>query len=107
MSVQKTYSGSCEISIDKAPAFATTKPKSWSLRPFPFRDPISQRSVPCEQRGSALQELGSPAVYITDKFREVVHRFDSLPSAADILGWIEFTAMQCPECHPPEWPPLD
>jgi hypothetical protein len=60
-----------------------------------------------DDRGNALRELGAPAVYITDKFREVVHRFDSLVSASDILGWVEFTAMQCPECHPPEWPPVE
>jgi hypothetical protein len=60
-----------------------------------------------DDRSNALRELGAPAVYITDKFREVVHRFDSLSSADDILGWVEFTVMQCPECHPPEWPPVE
>lgn len=57
-------------------------------------------------------EVGSengPAVYVTDKFREVFQVFradtgDALPSADDLLGWVRFVAMQCPECHPPEWP---
>ncbi len=57
-----------------------------------------------DKPGNVIRELGSPAVYVTDKFREVVHRFDSLPNAEDILQWVDFTAMQCPECHPPEWP---
>jgi hypothetical protein len=57
----------------------------------------------------ALVELGAieqPTIYFTDKFREVIHvlRGPTLPTANDILGWIEFVAIQCPECHPPEWP---
>lgn len=60
-----------------------------------------------DERGEALRDLGSSAVYITDRFREVIHRFDKLPTLGEILGWVEFTAMQCPECHPPEWPPIE
>jgi hypothetical protein len=60
-----------------------------------------------DDSGQALRDLGSPAVYVTDKFREVVHRFDWLPMASDVFGWMEFTAMQCPECHPPEWPAIE
>jgi hypothetical protein len=48
-------------------------------------------------------------IYITDKFREVFHVYrvgegEMLPTAKDILSWVEFVEMQCPECHPPEWP---
>lgn len=65
-----------------------------------------------DEHGTAMLELGaseSPVIYITDKFREVFHRFHAethpgLPTADDILGWVYFVAMQCPECHPPEWP---
>lgn len=57
-------------------------------------------------------ELGAEsetAIYFLDKFREVFHVYriavgQPLPTTDDILGWIRFVAMQCPECHPPEWP---
>jgi peroxiredoxin len=62
-----------------------------------------------DSSGQVLLELGAtdhPAIYITDKFREVSHIFrgPTLPTVSDIIGWIEFVATQCPECHPPEWP---
>ncbi|HET9696405.1 MAG TPA: hypothetical protein VFP40_06025 [Terriglobales bacterium] len=65
-----------------------------------------------DSNGSALLELAAfeaPVFYITDKFREVLHRIDvheqhPLPSAEELVSWTEFAAMQCPECHPPEWP---
>ncbi len=51
----------------------------------------------------------SAAVYVTDRFAEVfgVYRRsggDPLPSVAEILKWLEFVNVQCPECEPPEWP---
>ena len=65
-----------------------------------------------DESGRMFAELcGADAttIYFTDKFREVFHVFhiaggDPLPTTDDILGWIKFVAMQCPECHPPEWP---
>ncbi len=49
------------------------------------------------------------AVYVTDRFGEVFAAFrtaagDTLPSADDVLNWLEFVNAQCPECEPPEWP---
>jgi hypothetical protein len=84
------------------------------LRP----EQLEQVQVPPEliaatdQTGHCFAELGAEsanAIYFLDKFREVFHVYQlaagqSLPSADDILGWIRFVAMQCPECHPPEWP---
>lgn len=66
----------------------------------------------CDPDGKAMQELGADdaaVVYITDKFRELIHRIDTaetvaLPTAEEIVSWTEFAAIQCPECHPPEWP---
>ena len=62
--------------------------------------------------GKVMLELAvfeTPVFYITDKFREVLHRIDideehPLPAAEDLLSWTEFADRQCPECHPPEWP---
>ena len=49
------------------------------------------------------------AVYIADRFVEIfgVYRKrdgQSLPTAQDIVSWLEFVNSQCPECEPPEWP---
>ncbi|MGZ4787884.1 MAG: hypothetical protein ACXVZX_05145 [Terriglobales bacterium] len=62
--------------------------------------------------GNLFAELApdsEAAIYLTDKFREVFHVYRvttdaAPPSADDIVGWIKFVAMNCPECHPPEWP---
>lgn len=57
--------------------------------------------------GNFIRANGAPVIYVTDKFREVFQRFaglEALPTADELLGWAEFVSMQCPECHPPEWP---
>ena len=65
-----------------------------------------------EPTGGCFPEVAAEShmsVYFLDKFREIFHVYhiganQALPSADDVLGWIRFVAMQCPECHPPEWP---
>ena len=50
----------------------------------------------------------APAVFVTDRFREIFaaylpgHR-PGLPSAKEILEWLVFINIQCPECGVPEW----
>lgn len=49
------------------------------------------------------------AVYVTDRFGEIFAAYNagqasSLPSPAEILRWVEFINIQCPECGPLEWP---
>jgi len=51
----------------------------------------------------------SAAAYVTDRYGEIfgVYRTrdaQALPGAAEILNWLEFIYVQCPECEPPEWP---
>ncbi len=51
----------------------------------------------------------APALYITDRFGEVFAAFrtaegKALPSAAEVLDWLDFVNQQCEECFPPEWP---
>jgi hypothetical protein len=68
--------------------------------------------VAVDPSGTVFSDVGAEpdtTIYITDKFREVFHVYRiaegaSLPSASELVGWIEFVAMNCPECHPPEWP---
>ena len=49
------------------------------------------------------------AIYITDRFGEVfaVYRAaqgETMPSAQEIIKWLTFINIQCPECGHPEWP---
>ena len=49
------------------------------------------------------------AIYITDRFGEVfaVYRAaggQTMPSAQEIMEWLTFINIQCPECGHPEWP---
>jgi peroxiredoxin len=50
-----------------------------------------------------------PMVFVTDRFGEIfaifkVDEHKSIPSAEDVLGWLEFINCQCPECGAREWP---
>lgn len=51
----------------------------------------------------------APAVFITDRFREIYAAYLpmhglGLPGAKEILDWLVFINLQCPECGVPEWP---
>lgn len=48
-------------------------------------------------------------IYITDRFGEIckVYRLGQghpLPTPAEMLEWLRFIEIQCPECGAPEWP---
>lgn len=50
-----------------------------------------------------------PAVFVTDRFREIYATYlpghgSALPTAKEILDWLLFINIQCPECGAPEWP---
>ena len=50
----------------------------------------------------------APAVFVTDRFREIFAAYlpargPELPGAKDILEWLVFINIQCPECGVPEW----
>ena len=52
----------------------------------------------------------APAVFVTDRFREIFAAYlpesgPGLPGAKDILEWLVFINIQCPECGAPEWAP--
>jgi len=51
----------------------------------------------------------APAVFVTDRFREIFAAYlpghgSALPGAKEILDWLVFINIQCPECGVPEWP---
>ena len=51
-----------------------------------------------------IPDLTPPAIVIADRWGEIVHavraeRACDLPSAEDLLGWIEHVRQRCPECE--------
>ena len=69
------------------------------------KDGRIHRLMGAQDRGGQPQM----AVYITDRFGEVFAPFresgkQAMPSAPEILEWLDFVNRQCPECSPPEWP---
>jgi hypothetical protein len=59
---------------------------------------------------SAVDAAGrvAPAVVITDRYREIYHIFRPAepawpPTADDVVSWLVFMNIQCPECGAPEW----
>ncbi|MGH7530335.1 MAG: hypothetical protein ACREMN_08140 [Gemmatimonadales bacterium] len=90
---------------------------------------VTSRPTPVPQRGrwalpvlvddgarihrmvGATDAAGRPAsaVLITDRFREIFATYllglgSTLPGAKEILDWLVFINIQCPECGVPEWP---
>ena len=50
----------------------------------------------------------APAVFVTDRFREIFAAYlpargPGLPDVKEILEWLVFINIQCPECGVPEW----
>jgi peroxiredoxin len=59
----------------------------------------------------AINAAGQPVpmVFVTDRFGEIfailkIDEHKSIPSAEEVLGWLEFINRQCPECGAREWP---
>ena len=53
----------------------------------------------------------APAVFVTDRFREIYAGYlpgpgSALLGAKEILDWLVFINIQCPECGVSEWPTL-
>lgn len=51
----------------------------------------------------------APAVFVTDRFREIYAAYLAGPGSAplgakEILDWLVFINIQCPECGVSEWP---
>jgi peroxiredoxin len=58
--------------------------------------------------GAMANGAPAPAVFVTDRFREIYTAYGSshgsaLPDAKDIMDWLMFINIQCPECGASEW----
>ena len=76
--------------------------------PFPL---LVDEDGRIHRSAGAADKSGHPAtaIYITDRFGEVfaVYRAaegQTMPSAQEIMEWLTFINIQCPECGHPEWP---
>lgn len=51
-----------------------------------------------------LKAALSPAcVVIADRYGEIITRYENSPSTADVLDYLEYLELQCPECGHIEW----
>ena len=76
--------------------------------PFPL---LVDEDGQAHRSAGAADKSGHPAmaIYITDRFGEVfaVYRKaagQTMPSVREIVKWLTFINIQCPECGHPEWP---
>jgi len=76
--------------------------------PFPI---LVDSDAHIHRRVGATDAAGqpAPALFVTDRFREIYATYVSakgsaLPSAKEIMDWLLFINIQCPECGVPEWP---
>jgi len=61
-------------------------------------------------RVGAVDAHGEPttSLYITDRYREIYAATrpgdaDWPTTVSEVLQWLTFVNIQCPECNPPEW----
>lgn len=77
--------------------------------PWPF-PPLLDTDGRLHARVSAMDAQGQPATsfYVTDRYREIYATMrpeqPGWPARTDdVLQWLTFINIQCPECSPPEW----
>ena len=76
-----------------------------------YADALTARAADFESLNTALvvtrdhlPGIPAPAAIVADKWGEIVHvvaaeRVADLPSAEDLLAWLDYVEMRCPECE--------
>ena len=102
------------------PGSTTSRPRCWPLCNVPRKEQLElaqEANLPfpllvdedgrIHRSAGAADKSGHPAIaiYITDRFGEVfaVYRAaegQTMPSAQEIIKWLTFINIQCPECWP-------
>ncbi|AHG93206.1 hypothetical protein J421_5671 (plasmid) [Gemmatirosa kalamazoonensis] len=88
---------------------AANTPAQWRAG-WPYAFPLAfDVGATLHRRMAAVDSAGRPdvALFITDRFREIFAvlrpRDARWPtSARDVIEWLTFINIQCPECNPPE-----
>jgi peroxiredoxin len=62
---------------------------------------FNERETECVITSDDVMGLRTPSVVIADRWGEIVHITDSaaLPSADDVIEWIDYIRQRCPECE--------
>jgi hypothetical protein len=48
-----------------------------------------------------VRGISAPAVLVADRWGEIQHRADArLPRVDELMSWVRFVQIQCPECPP-------
>ena len=83
-----------------------TVPSDWRW-PFPL---LLDAGARLHDRVGAVDAQRQPttSLYITDRYREIYaatrpSQTDWPATHEDVLKWLTFVNIQCPECNPPEW----
>jgi hypothetical protein len=77
---------------------------------WPYAFPLAfDADATLHRRVAAVDSAGRPdvALYVTDRYREIFARLRPRDarwpaSARDVVEWLTFVNIQCPECNPPE-----
>ena len=77
-----------------------------SIRDYVRRLSSSELEVDtaCVVTRDPVEGLPAPAVLVADRWGEIIFvaartNIEELPSAAEILDWVEYVRKQCPECE--------
>jgi hypothetical protein len=109
----------CEQCRDYADALvaARTPLQEWGARlAIVLHDPLADARNLREQLDATIevfsdpeQSLAAPAgsLLVTDEWGDVFHSTDAgpdhaFPAPAEVAQWVQFVAIQCPECEQPE-----
>jgi peroxiredoxin len=86
-----------------------SQPREWREQPglvalFDADGAVSRAFGAVDSQGRT-----SPAVFVADRFGEVVALWRTvdgheLPEPAEIVRWLDYVESLCPECDPVEWP---
>ena len=71
------------------------------------RDEFEQADTALVVTADSIPELTAPRVVVADRWGEIVHveappagPVSSFPSVDELLSWVHFVRIQCPECPP-------
>lgn len=111
--LQQLQSRAADLTVELAQALVIVTSPHIAAQPGPTGFPTL-----LDEGGDIHRALGArdaagrpaPAVFVTDRFREIFAAYlpvprSGLPGAQEILDWLVFINIQCPECGVPEWAP--
>src|SRR5512145_3324726 len=65
--------------------------------------PESPFTVLIDEQARLLTTLSPACVIIADRYGEIITRYADCPTTAEVLDYLEYLELQCPECGHIEW----